>query len=162
VHLSGVGRGGRCPPELRVRAVRMVWIMSTNTRRSVLRSVASLSSSVCHREPLRGVGLRWKSMAHSAFGRMVASLPGGRAVERAWHANTVFDSHRDDLELGYRLMADEARRHGHRVCDRTVWRICRENQWWPASRKPTKRKGVKPGTDLSRWSAEELEAVATR
>lgn len=44
-------------------------------------------------------------------------------------ANAVFDAHRDDPEFGYRFLGDEARLTGHNVCDRTVWRICRDNQW---------------------------------
>ena len=61
-------------------------------------------------------------------------------------ANAVFDAHRDDPEFGYRFLADEARLAGHDICDRTVWRICRDNRWWSAFGKPRNRKSGKPGT----------------
>jgi transposase InsO family protein len=32
------------------------------------------------------------------------------------------------------------------VCDRTVWRICRDNGWWSAFGKPRRRKGRSPAT----------------
>lgn len=31
---------------------------------------------------------------------------------------------------GHRFLADEAERAGEAMCDRTVWRICRDNGWW--------------------------------
>jgi len=61
-------------------------------------------------------------------------------------ANALFDAHRDDPEFGYRFLADEARLAGHQVTDRTVWRICRDNQWWSVFGKPKNRKTGKPGT----------------
>lgn len=51
-------------------------------------------------------------------------------VAEAYLANAVFDAHRDDPEFGYRLVFDELRAAGHRVCERTVWRICSANGWW--------------------------------
>jgi transposase InsO family protein len=60
-------------------------------------------------------------------------------------ANAVFDAHRDDPEFGYRFLADEARTAGHVVCDRTVWRVCRDHQWWSRFGKPKRNKGAKPG-----------------
>ncbi len=69
-----------------------------------------------------------------------------RCVGRAHLANALFDAHRDDPEFGYRFLADEARLAGHDVCDRTVWRICRDNRWWSAFGKPKSRKSGKPGT----------------
>ena len=61
-------------------------------------------------------------------------------------ANAVFDAHRDDPEFGYRFLADEVRHAGHTACDRTVWRICRDNGWWSSFGKPRSRKNTKPGT----------------
>jgi putative transposase len=48
----------------------------------------------------------------------------------AHRANALFDAHRDDLEFGHRLLADEAREAGHAMADRTAWRICSSNGWW--------------------------------
>jgi putative transposase len=67
-------------------------------------------------------------------------------VDEAYLANTVFDAHRDDPGFGYRFLADEARTAGHVVSDRTVWRVCRDNQWWSRFGKPRRGKGAKPGT----------------
>ena len=60
-------------------------------------------------------------------------------------ANVLFDAHRDDPEFGYRLLADEAARAGHRACDRRVWRMCSGNGWWSAFGKPRARGGKKAG-----------------
>ena len=32
------------------------------------------------------------------------------------------------------------------MCDRTVWRVCRDNRWWSVFGKPQRGKGSKPGT----------------
>ena len=61
-------------------------------------------------------------------------------------ANAVFDAHRDDPEFGYRFLADEVREAGVAVCDRTVWRICRDNRWWSSFGKPRSPKRGKVGT----------------
>ncbi|GAA1225936.1 hypothetical protein GCM10009676_04750 [Prauserella halophila] len=56
-------------------------------------------------------------------------------------ANAVFDAHREDPEFGYRLVHDEATATGIAVPDRTVWKICSDNQWWCVF--GTKRRGRK-------------------
>ena len=66
--------------------------------------------------------------------------------DEAHLANAVFDAHRDDPEFGCRFLADEVRAAGHPVCDRTVWRICRDNGWWSAFGKPKNQKKSQPGT----------------
>lgn len=48
----------------------------------------------------------------------------------AYRANALFDAHRDDPEFGYRFLASEAEAAGQRMCERTAWRICRDNRWW--------------------------------
>ena len=50
-------------------------------------------------------------------------------LEEAYLANAIFDAHRDDPEFGYRFLFDEVRAAGFTVCERTVWRICRDNGW---------------------------------
>jgi transposase InsO family protein len=69
----------------------------------------------------------------------------GRHAE-AHLSNAIFDAHRDDPEFGYRFLADEVRQAGHSVCDRTVWRICRDNGWWSVFGKPRTRRKTKAGT----------------
>jgi len=68
-----------------------------------------------------------------------------RDLERAHLANAVFDAHRDDPEFGHRLLGDEAREAGHQACDRTVWRICRDNAWWSVFGKKRGKNGKRPG-----------------
>jgi putative transposase len=52
----------------------------------------------------------------------------------------------DDPEFGYRFLAGEVRQAGFKTCDRTVWRICRDNAWWSVFGKPKNRKKGQPGT----------------
>lgn len=66
-------------------------------------------------------------------------------LDEAYLTNAIFDAHADDPEFGYRFLADEVRAAGHVVCDRTVWRICRDNGWWSVFGKK-KGKASKPGT----------------
>jgi transposase InsO family protein len=54
----------------------------------------------------------------------------------AHRANALFDAHREDLEFGHRLLADEARDAGQPMADRTAWRICSTNGWWSVFGKP--------------------------
>jgi transposase InsO family protein len=49
---------------------------------------------------------------------------------QACRANALFDAHREDVEFGYRFLADEARETGQAMADRTAWRICSANGWW--------------------------------
>ncbi|WP_116410243.1 IS3 family transposase [Subtercola boreus] len=63
----------------------------------------------------------------------------------AYRANALFDAHKDDLEFGYRLLADEARDAGESMADRTAWRITSENGWWSAFGKKRGKNGKKPG-----------------
>ncbi|MBB3665214.1 hypothetical protein FB384_004167 [Prauserella sediminis] len=50
--------------------------------------------------------------------------------DAAYVANAIFDAHREDPEFGYRLLHDEVTATGIEVSDRTVWKICSDNQWW--------------------------------
>lgn len=62
----------------------------------------------------------------------------------AYRANALFDAHQDDPEFGYRLLADEARRVGEAMSDRTAWKITSTNSWWSTFGKKH-GKGKKPG-----------------
>jgi len=66
-------------------------------------------------------------------------------LDEAHLTNAIFDAHVDDPEFGYRFLADEVRSAGFDACDRTVWRICRDNGWWSVFGKK-KSKAGKPGT----------------
>jgi len=91
------------------------------------------------------VTCRVLKIARQPYYRWLRQPVSDRLLDEAWLANTVFDAHRYDPEFGYRFLADEARHAGHEVCDRTVWRICSQNQWWSAFGKPKNRKAGKPG-----------------
>ena len=51
-------------------------------------------------------------------------------VAEAYRANALFDAHRDDPEFGSRFLTSEVEAVGHRICERTAWRSCRDNQRW--------------------------------
>jgi putative transposase len=92
------------------------------------------------------VTCRVLKIARQPYYRWLTCPVSDAELDGAHLANAVFDAHRDDPEFGYRFLADEARLAGHVVCDRTVWRICRDNQWWSVFGKPKSRKTAKPGT----------------
>jgi len=85
-------------------------------------------------------------IARQPYYRWLANTVTDAELDEAHLANAVFDAHCDDPEFGYRFLADEVRQAGHPVCDRTVWRICRDNGWWSAFGKPKAPKKTKPGT----------------
>lgn len=92
------------------------------------------------------VSCRVLKLARAAYYRWLETPFTGGQLDEAWSANAVFDAHRDDPEFGYRFLADEVRQGDHDVSDRVVWRICRDNGWWPVFGKPKRSKGSKPGT----------------
>jgi transposase InsO family protein len=84
-------------------------------------------------------------LARQPYYRWLAAPVRPRELARAYLADAVFDAHVDDPEYGYRLLADEARGAGQAGCDRAVWRICRDQQWWSAFGKKRGKNGKKPG-----------------
>lgn len=65
-------------------------------------------------------------------------------LAEAYLANALFDAHLEDLEFGYRFLADEARDAGHTACDRTMSRVCSVNGWWSVFGKKRGKKGKSP------------------
>ncbi|WP_262424704.1 IS3 family transposase [Brachybacterium sp. Z12] len=63
----------------------------------------------------------------------------------AYRANSLLDAHRDDPEYGYRFLAGEAGVNGQPMCERTAWRICRDNQWRSVFGKKRGKNGKRPG-----------------
>ncbi|WP_199732622.1 hypothetical protein [Kocuria soli] len=51
-------------------------------------------------------------------------------LTEAYRANALLDAHVDDPEYGYRFLVGEAAEAGEVMCERTAWRIGRDNQWW--------------------------------
>jgi len=92
------------------------------------------------------VTCRVLKIARQPYYRWLTQPVSERLLDHAHLANVVFDAHRDDPEFGYRFLADEARQAGQTACDRTVWRVCRDNRWWSVFGKPRRGKGSKPGT----------------
>jgi putative transposase len=92
------------------------------------------------------VTCRVLKIARQPYYRWLANPVIAAELDEAYVANAIFDAHRDDPEFGYRFLADEVRKAGHEVCDRTVWRICRDNGWWSSFGKPRPRKKGSPGT----------------
>ncbi len=91
------------------------------------------------------VTCRVLKLARQPYYRWLADPFTDRELEQARLANALFDAHRDDPEFGHRLLGDEAREAGHRACDRTVWRICRDNAWWSVFGKKRGKNGKRPG-----------------
>jgi len=92
------------------------------------------------------VTCRVLNIARQPYYRWLANTVTDAELDEAYLANAIFDAHCDDPEFGYRFLAVEARLAGFDVCDRTVWRICRDNGWWSVFGKPRSRKRSKPGT----------------
>ena len=90
------------------------------------------------------VTCRVLSLARQPYYRWLTRPVSTGELAEAHLANALFDAHRDDPEFGYRLLADEARDHGHTGCDRRIWRICSTNGWWSVFGKRRSKAG-RPG-----------------
>ncbi|WP_234695748.1 MULTISPECIES: IS3 family transposase [Brachybacterium] len=66
-------------------------------------------------------------------------------LTEAYRANALLDAHLDDPEYGYRFLVSEAAEAGEVMCERTAWRICRDNQWWSVFGKKRGKNGKRPG-----------------
>ncbi|NLA34508.1 MAG: IS3 family transposase [Actinobacteria bacterium] len=69
-----------------------------------------------------------------------------REREHAELTNAIFNAHRDDPEFGYRFLCNEIRAAGFNACERTVWKICSQHQWWSSFGKKRSSKASRPGT----------------
>jgi putative transposase len=90
------------------------------------------------------VTCRVLKIARQPYYRWLADPVTDAELDEAYLTNAICDAHRDDPEFGYRFLFHEVRAAGFDVCERTVWRICRDNGWWSAFGKRRGRKG-KPG-----------------
>jgi transposase InsO family protein len=91
------------------------------------------------------VTCRVLKIARQPYYRWLANPVTDAEVAEAYRANALFDAHKDDPEFGYRFLVDEARDAGEAMADRTAWRICSDNEWWPAFGKKRHGKGKKAG-----------------
>ena len=92
------------------------------------------------------VSCRVLKLSRQPYYRWLRSPVTGRELMQAYRANALHDAHLEDPEFGYRFLADEAKSLGEPMCDRTAWRLCRDQQWWSAfGKKKARGKGRKPG-----------------
>lgn len=81
-----------------------------------------------------------------AFYKWQARPCSTRDLEDAYLTNALVDLHEDDPEFGYRFLTDELQAAGHRVGERRVWRLCRDQRLWSTTtRKGRKGAGKRPG-----------------
>ena len=91
------------------------------------------------------VSLRVLKLSRQPYYRCRKQQVTESELVEAYRANALFDAHRDDPEFGYRFLAGEAESVGQRMCERTAWRICRDNQWWSVFGKKRGKNGKRPG-----------------
>jgi len=67
-----------------------------------------------------------------------------RDLDNAYLTNVAVDINHDDPAFGYRFIADELERLGHRASENRVWRLCSEQRIWLAH---SKKRGLsrRPG-----------------
>jgi transposase InsO family protein len=81
-----------------------------------------------------------------AFYKWRAKPVCDRDWEDAHLTNAIVDVHLDEPEFGYRFIADELGRAGHRVGESRVHRLCRQQRVWSTTtRKGRRRAGRTPG-----------------
>ena len=91
------------------------------------------------------VTCRVLKLARQPYYRWLATPVTDAELAEAYLANALFDAHRDDPEFGYRFLVSEAAEAGEVMCERTAWRICRDNQWWSVFGKKRGKNGKRPG-----------------
>jgi putative transposase len=68
-----------------------------------------------------------------------------RDLDDAHLTNAIVDVHADDPEFGYRFIADELEAAGHRVNERRVWRLCRDQRVWSTTTRKGRKYSKMPG-----------------
>ena len=81
-----------------------------------------------------------------AFYKWRARPCSDRDLDDAYVTNALVDAHGEDPEFGYRFLADELEIAGHRLGERRVWRLCRDQRLWSTTTKKGRRCGKgRPG-----------------
>lgn len=91
------------------------------------------------------VSLRVLKLSCAPYYRWLKHPVTAAELVEAYRANALFDAYRDDPEFGYRFLVAEAAEAGEVMCERTAWRICRDNQWWSVFGKQRSKNGKRPG-----------------
>src|SRR5699024_8831240 len=91
------------------------------------------------------VSLRVLKLSRQPYYRWRKQQVTESELVEAYRANALVDAHRDDPEYGYRFLVEEAAEAGEVMCERTAWRICRDNQWWSVFGKKRGTNGKRPG-----------------
>ena len=91
------------------------------------------------------VSLRVLKLSRQPYYRWRKQQVTKAELVEAYRANALLDAHRDDPEFGYRFLVGEAAEAGEVMCERTAWRICRDNQWWSVFGKKRGKNGKRPG-----------------
>ena len=94
------------------------------------------------------VSLRVLNLSRQPYYRWRNRQVTASELTEAYRANALFDAHRDDPEFGSRFLVGEARAAGEVMCERTAWRICRDNQWWPVFGKKRGKNRERPGPSV--------------
>ncbi|MYM21000.1 DDE-type integrase/transposase/recombinase, partial [Brevibacterium sp. 5221] len=91
------------------------------------------------------VSLRVLKLSRQPYYRWRKQQVTQAELVEAYRANALLDAHVDDPEYGYRFLVGEAAEAGEVMCERTAWRICRDNQWWSVFGKKRGKNGKRPG-----------------
>lgn len=91
------------------------------------------------------VSCRVLKLARAPYYRWVRNPEGPAEQLRKQRVAALAAAHEDDVEFGYRLLADEARDAGFPMADRTAWRLCSKAGIMAAIIKTRKKRGKKPG-----------------
>jgi len=84
-------------------------------------------------------------IARQPYYRGLAHPVTDAELTAAYRANALFDAHREDPELGCRILVDEARDAGEAMADRTACKLCSQRGWWSAFGKKSGRNAKTPG-----------------
>lgn len=91
------------------------------------------------------VSLRVLKLSRQPYYRWRKQQITASEVREAYRANALFDAHQDDPEFGHRFLVTEAAQAGEVMCERTAWRICRDNQWFSVFGKKRAKNGKRSG-----------------
>src|SRR5437763_13591542 len=76
------------------------------------------------------VTCRVLNIARQPYYRWLAEPVTDAEWVAAHRANALFDAHREDPEVGYRVLVDEARDEGQAMAEGSAGRLCSRNGGW--------------------------------